>query len=74
MVNLTVTDGDVSTDWYTSTVTINDTAPTADFSANITIDKVADYGCSLSRWLTKGEYIKALFARQAIPVVWDFAE
>ncbi|MEE4356627.1 MAG: DUF1156 domain-containing protein, partial [Desulfococcaceae bacterium] len=38
------------------------------------IDKIADYGCSLSRWLTAGEYIKALFARQAIPIVWDFAE
>jgi len=38
------------------------------------IDKVADYGCSASRWLTKGEYTKALFSRQAIPMVWDFAE
>ena len=38
------------------------------------INKIADYGCSLSRWLSKGEYIKALFSRQAIPIVWDFAE
>ena len=38
------------------------------------VDKIADYGCSLSRWLTKGEYIKALYSRQVIPIVWDFSE
>ena len=38
------------------------------------IDKLADYGCSLTVWYPKEDRPKNLFARQAIPMVWDFPE
>jgi putative DNA methylase len=38
------------------------------------IDKVAEYNCTLVPWYTKEDRPKGLFARQAIPMVWDFAE
>ena len=38
------------------------------------LDRLADYNCSLSRWVASGEQIKGLFGRQSIPIVWDFAE
>ncbi|MBW1947525.1 MAG: DUF1156 domain-containing protein [Deltaproteobacteria bacterium] len=37
-------------------------------------DRVADFGNALSRWVPRNEKIMNLFARQAIPMVWDFAE
>ena len=37
-------------------------------------DKAAEYGCTLVPWYTKEDRAKGLFARQAIPMVWDFAE
>ena len=38
------------------------------------IDKLADYGCRLAVWDAKDDRPKNLFARQAIPMVWDFPE
>ena len=38
------------------------------------IDRLADRGNSLSTWQKVGDKIAHLFARQAIPMVWDYAE
>ena len=38
------------------------------------IGKMADGNNSLSRWRNDSESSEALFARQAIPIVWDFCE
>ena len=38
------------------------------------MDKGADYGSSLCGWNTVGEIISNTFGRQAIPMVWDYAE
>jgi len=38
------------------------------------IDKTAEYGCTIVPWYAKEDRPKGLFARQAIPMVWDFAE
>lgn len=40
----------------------------------IAISKSAETSNSFSRWLVKDEVPVALFARQAIPMVWDFPE
>lgn len=39
-----------------------------------TLGKLADYGNSLAVWFPKEDRPKNLFARQAIPMVWDFPE
>lgn len=38
------------------------------------IDKTAEYGCTLVPWYAKEDRPKGVFARQAIPMVWDYAE
>ncbi|GBU26710.1 hypothetical protein R84B8_00220 [Treponema sp. R8-4-B8] len=38
------------------------------------IDKLADLGNSLNRWEPNAQCPRQLFARQAIPMVWDYAE
>jgi putative DNA methylase len=38
------------------------------------LDKTTEYNCALVPWYTKEDRPKGLFARQAIPMVWDFAE
>jgi putative DNA methylase len=38
------------------------------------IDKIADYSSSLSRWGNDDEGIANTYSRQALPMVWDFAE
>ena len=38
------------------------------------VDKYADYGCSLAVWYPTEDRIKNLFARQSIPMVWDYPE
>jgi len=38
------------------------------------VDKLADLGNSLNRWEPNAQCPRQLFARQAIPMVWDFAE
>ena len=40
----------------------------------LAIDKVADFNCSLSTWRVSSEDFGHLFSRQALPMVWDFAE
>ena len=37
-------------------------------------DKVADYWSSICSWHSSGEKIRNTFGRQAIPMMWDFAE
>lgn len=38
------------------------------------ISKVADYNCALVPWYTKEDRPGHLFSKQAIPMVWDYAE
>lgn len=38
------------------------------------MDKASEYGCTIVPWYAKEDRPKGLFARQAIPMVWDFAE
>ena len=38
------------------------------------IDKSADAWCSFARWQSGSDLVAPAFARQAIPMVWDFAE
>jgi len=38
------------------------------------IDKMADLGNALNRWEPNAQCPRQLFARQAIPMIWDFAE
>ena len=38
------------------------------------VDKATDMWSNLSSWHTSGEKMRSLFARQAIPIIWDYAE
>lgn len=38
------------------------------------VDKIADYHSSICSWHSSKELIRNTFGRQAIPMVWDFAE
>ena len=38
------------------------------------VNKVADYWSTICSWHNSGEKIRNTFGRQAIPMVWDFAE
>jgi putative DNA methylase len=38
------------------------------------VSKVADYNCSVAVWYPQEDRPKNLFARQAIPMVWDYPE
>ncbi len=38
------------------------------------VDKCADYWSSLCSWHNSGEKLRNTFGRQAIPMVWDYAE
>ena len=40
----------------------------------IALNRTADGSASVSSWLASGEEVKHVFARQAIPIVWDFGE
>jgi putative DNA methylase len=40
----------------------------------LAVDKFADYGNSISGWNSTNQNIRQLFARQAIPMSWDFVE
>jgi len=51
----------------------DETKPVAQLLA-LAMGKVADFNCSLSRWRPSNEDIGDLFARQAIPISWDFVE
>ena len=37
-------------------------------------DKAADYWSGICSWHSAGEFIRNTFSRQAIPMVWDYAE
>ena len=39
----------------------------------IAVDKAADYWSSICSWVPEG-FIRSTFARQAIPMIWDYAE
>lgn len=38
------------------------------------VDKMADSGSTIASWTSQRDTIRSTFARQAIPMVWDFAE
>lgn len=38
------------------------------------VDKMADYNSSMCSWRTAGANIRSTFGRQAIPMIWTFAE
>ena len=38
------------------------------------IDKMTDYHSSFCSWHSSGEKLRNVFGRQAIPIVWDYAE
>jgi adenine-specific DNA methylase len=40
----------------------------------LALDRLADYGSSVCRWVPRGEYMGNSFGRQALQMVWDFAE
>ena len=40
----------------------------------LVVGRTADSSCSYATWISGGEFIGHLFSRQAIPMVWDFAE
>ncbi|GIV55346.1 MAG: hypothetical protein KatS3mg040_0114 [Candidatus Kapaibacterium sp.] len=40
----------------------------------LALDRCADFNCALSTWKPSGQQQMHLFGRQAIPMVWDFAE
>lgn len=40
----------------------------------LAIDRQADYGSSLCRWVPAGEFMGNTFGRQALGIIWDFAE
>ena len=41
---------------------------------SIAINRIADGSASVSSWLPSSEEVKHVFARQALPLVWDFGE
>ena len=40
----------------------------------VAVNRIADGSASVSSWLASGEEVKHVFARQALPIVWDFGE
>ncbi len=40
----------------------------------MTLDRLANQGANLARWNSAGEKIEGVFARQAIGMIWDYAE
>lgn len=40
----------------------------------IVLNRTVDKGSTLARWNNAGEKIESTFARQALPMLWDFAE
>jgi adenine-specific DNA methylase len=41
---------------------------------SIALDRLANQATNLCRWHNSGEKLEGLFSRQAIPMVWDYAE
>ena len=42
--------------------------------ATLILNRTADGSASVSSWLASNEEVKHVFARQALPIVWDFGE
>ena len=40
----------------------------------IILDRLAEKNATLCRWSTSGEKIQGIFGRQALPIIWDYAE
>jgi len=40
----------------------------------LAVGRTADSGCRFSRWQNAGDFVAGVFSRQAIPMIWDFAE
>ncbi len=38
------------------------------------VDKSADYWCTVATWSSSAEFIRGCFARQALPMTWDYCE
>ena len=38
------------------------------------VDSLADFNSSLCRWVSVGDKVADTYARQALPMLWDFAE
>ncbi len=38
------------------------------------VGRCADYSSSIVSWAQSGEFVRSTFGRQALPIVWDFAE
>ena len=53
---------------------VQETSGPLQFFLAIVLNRTASGSSSLSTWLASGEEIKNVFARQALPIVWDFGE
>ena len=40
----------------------------------ICVSKTSDSSCTISRWQNAGDKVAGVFSRQAIPMLWDYAE
>jgi putative DNA methylase len=38
------------------------------------VDRLAERGCSVASWQNSADKVRGVFSRQAIPMVWDYAE
>ena len=38
------------------------------------VSKTTDSSCTVARWQSTGDFVAGAFARQGIPMIWDFAE
>ncbi len=43
-------------------------------SMALVVDRQVDYNSSLCRWVSAGEFLANTFGRQALSMIWDFAE
>jgi adenine-specific DNA methylase len=51
----------------------DDGGPVKDALA-LVVGRSADYSSANASWATSGEFVRSTFGRQALPIVWDFAE
>lgn len=58
----------------TQVVDINSYADAITCYLAFAVDKVAEYNCTLVPWYPKEDRPKGVFARQTLPILWDFAE
>jgi putative DNA methylase len=40
----------------------------------LAVDRGAESWCSLARWQSTGDFVAGAYARQALPMLWDYAE